>query len=119
MERGYYVDRACELGDQRACNDPFMATVYACTRREHGVSCLELARAWQEGEVGGGPPDLLEAALLYSRACELGQGGGCRHLGLMFRDGEALNASASRAQEYFALGCELGDGAACALLAGP
>lgn len=83
-----------------AATDPLVAACEAGTVK----SCLSAASS---AETAG---DIVEAARLYGRACELGDANGCTFAGAALAQAPQHLAAAAAA---FEKGCGLGDGASC------
>jgi len=52
----------------------------------------------------------------YQKSCDLGQLRSCWHLGLLYRTGQGVPASAARARALFEKACDGGDDSGCAEL---
>ncbi|GAA6778548.1 hypothetical protein HpHA38_15840 [Helicobacter pylori] len=60
--------------------------------------------------------DLIEAAYLYSRACELKDGWGCSFLGVLYYNGDGVKQDFKKAVALFEKACKLGYKKACEML---
>ncbi|GAA8295840.1 hypothetical protein HpHA275_07240 [Helicobacter pylori] len=60
--------------------------------------------------------DLIEAAYLYSRACELKDGWGCSFLGVLYYNGDGVKQDSKKAAALFEKACKLGYKKACEML---
>jgi hypothetical protein len=77
-----------------------------------GADCNRAALAAARG-VDGQTPDPAQAARLYQRACDLGDGAACNNLGLAFQSGRGLPRDDARAFSLFELGCSRGAAEGC------
>jgi TPR repeat protein len=83
---GELEDSACRSGFAEACSD----------------QGLRLALSGGDG-----------AAAPLSRACDLGSGSGCEHLGLLYATGKGVARDDGRATKEYVRSCELGDARGC------
>jgi hypothetical protein len=54
-----------------------------------------------------------QAAPLYARACDLGDGAACHRLGELHQAGKGVKLDDGRARQLFEQGCQLGSTSAC------
>ncbi|WP_326691043.1 sel1 repeat family protein [Helicobacter pylori] len=60
--------------------------------------------------------DLIKAAYLYSRACDLNNGWGCSFLGVLYYNGDGVKQDSKKAVALFEKACKLGYKKACEML---
>ncbi|EJB30905.1 cysteine-rich protein H [Helicobacter pylori NQ4200] len=60
--------------------------------------------------------NLIKAAYLYSKACDLKDGGGCGNLGVLYYNGDGVKRDSKKADQYFSKACKLGNQKACEAL---
>ncbi len=60
--------------------------------------------------------DLIKAAYLYSKACELKESFGCGALGGLYYSGDGVEKNLTKADQYFSKACKLGNQEACEAL---
>ncbi len=84
-------ERACDLGDTRACNNLGDALTYA-----EGV-----------------PRDIARATALFARACHYGEALACANLGYMVEHGEGIARDVARARGLYRDACETGEVYGC------
>jgi TPR repeat protein len=84
-------ERACDLGESRACNNLGDALFY--------------------GE--GTPRSVEHAAVLFGRACHLGEALGCANLGYAFEYGDGVTRDEVRANELYRDACVTGEAYGC------
>ncbi|GAA7865957.1 hypothetical protein HpBT032_04720 [Helicobacter pylori] len=77
-----------------------------------GVSNLGVL--YQNGQ--GVEKDLIKVAYLYSRACELKDGMGCKNLGALYYNGDGVKQDSKKATALFKKACKLGVQLACEML---
>jgi hypothetical protein len=77
-----------------------------------GADCNRAALAVAQG-VGGRAPDAVQAARLYQRGCDLGDGAACNNLGLAFQLGRGVPRDDAQAFSFFELGCSRGAAEGC------
>jgi len=94
----------CEPGLLRGC-------LARCAVDEDARACA-LAAAWF-GEPGDGEPDHVRARALAERACALGSGLGCGHLGDLHARGLGGPSDLGRARALFAQACRQGEADRC------
>ena len=126
------LTRACELGQGRIPACTHLAEIVnseLAGPRDTGaaLTLLERACAGQEASAcaflgliyveGLGVPynagSQHYGARFYRKACELGHGGGCWHLGLLQRSGTGLQRDAAAARSSFTRACKLGETIGC------
>lgn len=126
------LTRACELGQGRVPACTHLAEIVnseLAGPRDTGaaLTILERACAGQEASAcaflgliyveGLGVPynagSQHYGARFYRKACELGHGGGCWHLGLLQRSGTGLQRDAAAARGSFTRACKLGETIGC------
>ncbi|MGL2647726.1 tetratricopeptide repeat protein [Helicobacter pylori] len=69
---------------------------------------------YQKGE--GVEKDLIKAAYLYSKACELKESFGCGALAMLYINGQGVEKNLTKADQYISKACKLGDQEACEAL---
>ncbi|GAA8897497.1 hypothetical protein BTM333_02420 [Helicobacter pylori] len=69
---------------------------------------------YQNGQ--GVEKDLIEAAYLYSKACDLKDGWGCKNLGALHYNGDGVKQDFKKAVALFKKACKLGYQLACEAL---
>ncbi|WP_253782011.1 tetratricopeptide repeat protein [Helicobacter pylori] len=57
--------------------------------------------------------NLIKAAYLYSRACELKDGWGCSFLEVLYYNGDGVKQDSKKAVALFEKACKLGEQLAC------
>lgn len=77
---------------------------------DYANACSGLAELHRDGALPGGEQ---EATALFQKACDLGDGVGCRNVGIRFRYGRGATPDPIRAAAAYKRGCELGEMMAC------
>ncbi len=57
--------------------------------------------------------NLIKAAQLYSKACELKEGLGCKDLGALYYNGERVEKDLIKAAYFYSKACDLKEGMGC------
>jgi TPR repeat protein len=128
------VKEACVGGDGEACDKLGEALLgakggapkdlaagrtlleYGCDALDHGGSCVSMASAASRGELG--KKDAALSAKYWSRACDVGNPGGCQNYGARLIDGiEGVPADPQRGQRLLESACEKDRAVACSILA--
>jgi hypothetical protein len=60
--------------------------------------------------------DYSRAATFYSKACETGEGAGCRSLGALYLKGNGVGKDVEKARQLLNKSCNMKDPVGCALL---
>ncbi|PDX04254.1 SEL1-like repeat protein [Helicobacter pylori] len=60
--------------------------------------------------------NLIKAAQLYSKACDLKEGMGCGALGGLYYNGDGVKRDSKKADQYFSKACKLGFQKTCEIL---
>ncbi|GAA7355305.1 hypothetical protein MLS218_01190 [Helicobacter pylori] len=68
--------------------------------------CNGLGALYYNGEVV--EKDLIKAAYLYSKACELKEGDGCGALGVLYVNGQGVEKDLTKVAQYASKACKLG-----------
>ena len=97
----YALDTVRESTYQNACDN------------EDSLACLELGIMYHLGD--GVNQNFSRAKEFYLKACKLGSGSGCSHVGFMYENGHAGRNDA-KAVSYYKQACDLGDAGGCASL---
>jgi TPR repeat protein len=123
-------DACQELGDlyengKGVSRDPSKATALDQRIEEHKFQvcnsgnsqvCRELIRDYESKRFG--TPDDTKEAMVYAKACELGDQRGCALAGLLYSRGVNLPRDYAKAATFYAKGCDVGDGLSCIELGG-
>jgi serine/threonine-protein kinase len=105
--------QAIALFNQKRYSEAIPMLVTACTGGS-GEACRDLGNMYRDGTGTG--KDLLRAASLFSRACEIAPPKGCINLGVMYHNGDGVAQNDVRAGELYSKACDAGDGIGCANL---
>ncbi|OOP95718.1 tetratricopeptide repeat protein, partial [Helicobacter pylori] len=60
--------------------------------------------------------NLIKATQLYTKACELKEGVGCKRLWSLYYYGQGVEKNLTKADQYISKACKLGDQEACEAL---
>ncbi len=80
----------------------------------NGGGCGNLGVLYQKGE--GVEKNLIKAAQLYTKACELKESFGCGALGMLYENGQGVEKDLRKATQFYSKACKLGNQKACEIL---
>ncbi|WP_305868751.1 tetratricopeptide repeat protein [Helicobacter pylori] len=78
---------------------------------KYGGGCGALGDLYDDVE-----KNLIKAAQLYSKACELKEGVGCKRLGSLYYHGRGVEKNLTKAAYFYSKACKLGSQKACEAL---
>jgi TPR repeat protein len=117
-ERKMLYERACHDAAPRSCLQDVAEYEQSCAAGK-GEDCFTLGLTYYglaDHEDKHLPMDLARAALMFERACALGQTDACSNLGNMYSDGDQVPKDLKRAAELYEQACDHGVKEACANL---
>ncbi len=124
-----YFENACNLGLEPACDNltkfdkykkkPYQRVIIVITDENvdkyyhkcfsgDRIACVNVGNFYVNEK-----EDYKKGALLYRKACSLGEPLGCNNLGLLFYYGYGVKQDFKMASEYFKKACDMGEGTGC------